>query len=270
MEFAHLWHCLPNWPLSCLWFHLSSFSSSSPSLVVSCCLLCVDNLIMMVGWLAALVGSFSTALPCLEGHWQSRESQSESDSESGESWSQSLPVGCLILIIEALQVAVVVGSGFKEAITRIYNMNELRQQFTFTFTFEIGFVSYSHCGYELQSFLLAKLVLVEYFYPFVVPACCQLSLRFVLFLFSPLFVVFAVAHTIYYNKFKCFALYSAYLWRLSMSFEMQMRRQMHMRELGRYNGERKSERKEILADCRINQKLTKSICLKPLAYILCF
>lgn len=115
MEFAHLWHCLPNWPLSCLWFHLSSFSSSSPSLVISCCLLCVDNLIMMVGWLAALVGSFSTALPCLDLTLRATdrvESPSQSQIQSPESlevraclsavWFWSLKLCKLLLLLSAL------------------------------------------------------------------------------------------------------------------------------------------------------------------------
>lgn len=191
MEFAHLWHCLPNWPLSCLWFHLSSFSSScSQSRVpspVACCVLTTSSwwLDDWPPWLAR------SLLPCRALPWLDFEGLWQTQIQSPESLVVSLPVGCLILIIEALQVAVVlvvvVGSGFKEAITRIYNINELRQQFTFTFTFtiEIGFVSYSHCGYELQSFLLAKLVLVEYFSAFVVvPAAA--NCRYALFSASSL------------------------------------------------------------------------------------
>lgn len=138
------------------------------------------------GWMTGRLGWL--VLCCLALPWIDFEGLWQTQIQSPESLVVSLPVGCLILIIEALQVAVVVvGSGFKEAITRIYNINELRQQFTFTFTFtiEIGFVSYSHCGYELQSFLLAKLVLVEYFSAFVVVLAAA-NCRYALFSASSL------------------------------------------------------------------------------------
>lgn len=207
MEFAHLWHCLPNWPLSCLVPLIQFQYQFSPC--PRCCAPPPAVLTTSSWWLPACLPGWLTDWLTCRPPWLARSpapwlwgpvASSSLRLECSESESRvSLPVGCLILIIETLceLSALALRKPLHAYITSTrYDNNSHSHSHSNRICISYSYsYSYSHCGYELQSFLLS------------VPFCCASLLPIVVTLCSPLhsprlcptppsvlFVVFAVLH----------------------------------------------------------------------------
>lgn len=248
MEFAHLWHCLPNWPLSCqvpliqFQFQFSRSPELPPLLFVCVCVLTTSSWWLpdwLTDWPPWLARSWLalTLRRCRESHSlrvESRESECQTQPVSAV-WFWSLKL-CELLLLSAPALRKPLHAYITSA---RYDNNSHSHSYRICIRFRIRILAaVMNCNHFCWPSWLSISV------PFCC-ACCQLSLRFVLFPLACFicFVFCCVAHTIYYNKFKCFALCSAFLWRLSMSFEMQMRRQLRSCEVKQMYGKDGSKKK---------------------------